>query len=326
MKTIWTILAGSLTIANVLAQGGSLTPPSGAIGKEYKTLDEIEPRTPIVDGASGVAAVGDGFKITSPGSYYLVDDIEVSSSSGINISASNVTVDLNGFTIRSTASSAAGSGVVVPTTSYSNIYIKNGTIAGATTYDSTASGDKFSGGGFSNGVYSLGALVSVKGVIVSGVDAYGIYCAGGTNRVEDCSVNISGNIGILATIVKSCSASTCGEEAIKARVVVACHANSVGNSAIARSGSSSSGVTVANSYAKSTGESSGDHGIDATNGVIFNCHGESQTDDGLHGEVVVNSYGKSNGSASGSDGINATIAIGCVTSGGETISNKYNMP
>ena len=54
-----------------------------------KTLQQIEPRTPI----SSLP-----FTISSPGSYYLTGSLE-STNSGITVAIDNVTIDLMGFTI-----------------------------------------------------------------------------------------------------------------------------------------------------------------------------------------------------------------------------------
>jgi parallel beta-helix repeat protein len=67
---------------------GSLTPP-GTPKSSMKTLQEVEPRTPI----SSLP-----FTIGQPGSYYLTGNLE-SETSGIAIAADNVTLDLMGFTL-----------------------------------------------------------------------------------------------------------------------------------------------------------------------------------------------------------------------------------
>src|SRR5580704_7915636 len=71
---------------------GSLTPP-GAPAPSMKSLDQIQPRTPI---SSPVA-------ITQPGSYYLTTNIVGAFS--LTILTSDVTLDLNGFTITITNNS-----------------------------------------------------------------------------------------------------------------------------------------------------------------------------------------------------------------------------
>src|SRR5678815_1618363 len=76
-------------LSTVLAQG-PLTPP-GAPAPSMKTLDQIEPRTPI----SSVP-----FTISAPGSYYVTTNLTAGvDQNGIIVAADNVTLDLNGFTL-----------------------------------------------------------------------------------------------------------------------------------------------------------------------------------------------------------------------------------
>ncbi|HZJ13677.1 MAG TPA: hypothetical protein VFD27_01440, partial [Chthoniobacteraceae bacterium] len=79
-------------LSTALAQG-PLTPP-GAPAPTMKTLDQIEPRTAI----NSTNTPGDDdslFKITQPGSYYLPGNITgVATKHGIEITASDVTLDL----------------------------------------------------------------------------------------------------------------------------------------------------------------------------------------------------------------------------------------
>src|ERR1022692_511095 len=82
---------------------GSLTPP-GAPAATMKTLTQIEPRTPI----SSVP-----FTISTPGSYYLTTNVTATTSNSIFINTNGVTLDLNGFTIASTVSSAAAGGAAI---------------------------------------------------------------------------------------------------------------------------------------------------------------------------------------------------------------------
>ena len=80
---------------------GSLT-PSGPPTPIQKTLDQIEPRTPISSAP---------FTITNSGAYVLTTNVVVTNGNAITIGANNVRFDLNGFTIRSLSSSASGRGV-----------------------------------------------------------------------------------------------------------------------------------------------------------------------------------------------------------------------
>ena len=117
--------------STVLAQG-SLTPP-GAPAPTMKSLDEVyakigtsqEARTPIAFTP---------FTITAPGSYYLTTNLTVSSGHAIYILANNVALDLNGFTISSTAPSATGNAIVVGMDSgVSGVTIVNGFISSGVT-------------------------------------------------------------------------------------------------------------------------------------------------------------------------------------------------
>ena len=104
----------------VIAQG-SLTPP-GAPAPLFKTLDQVEPRTPISTY---------GTNITTGGSYYLTANLTGSSTTqdAITISADNVTIDLNGFALLNTAG-AGTSADGISFTSRKNVTIRNGTIQG----------------------------------------------------------------------------------------------------------------------------------------------------------------------------------------------------
>src|SRR6267142_7145346 len=88
-------------LATLFAQG-ALTPP-GAPAPTMKTLAQIEPRTPI----------SAPLVITQPGSYYLTTNLSVTSGDAIIINTNQVTLDLNGFTISSTAPSVSGYGIAL---------------------------------------------------------------------------------------------------------------------------------------------------------------------------------------------------------------------
>jgi hypothetical protein len=95
---------------------GSLTPP-GAPAPVMKSLDQIEPRTPI----SSLP-----FTINKTGSYYLTTNLTgTTSAAGILISANDVTLDLNGFALIGVAGSLDG---VSLTNAWTNLVVLNGTI------------------------------------------------------------------------------------------------------------------------------------------------------------------------------------------------------
>ena len=106
--TIPILLALASSLTQLSAQtGGPLSPPAGAPAQTMKSLDQMEPRTPLVAGAPGVfiatGAFGTGtININASGSYYLTANLTVTGSDGIRINSSGVTLDLCGFTITST--------------------------------------------------------------------------------------------------------------------------------------------------------------------------------------------------------------------------------
>jgi hypothetical protein len=116
-RTRLILLGIALLPVTVLAQG-SLTPP-GAPGPTMKTLQQVEPRTPITSLP---------FNISSPGSYYVVTNLTgVSGQNGITIGASGVTVDLNGFELVGVGGSLAGVGVPAPVY---DLCVRNGKLRG----------------------------------------------------------------------------------------------------------------------------------------------------------------------------------------------------
>ena len=95
---------------------GSLTPP-GTPAPTMKSLAQIEPRTPI----SSIPIT-----ISNAGSYYLTTNLTgAASSSGITVSADNVTLDLNGFALVGVGGSLNGITAPTPISSFT---VRNGTI------------------------------------------------------------------------------------------------------------------------------------------------------------------------------------------------------
>lgn len=92
-----------------------------------KTLDQIEARTPVA-ASPAIPAAGPHITISQPGSYYLTGNITVASGNAIVISASDVTLDLNGFTVSGPANQAS-SNYCIHTVNAGNISVKNGTVS-----------------------------------------------------------------------------------------------------------------------------------------------------------------------------------------------------
>ncbi len=318
-------LAFSLQPSALLGQGG-LTPP-GAPGPTMKTLGQIEPRRPISSAP---------FVINQPGSYYLTTNLSVNTGNAITIATNSVTLDLGGWTISSTATSAAGHGILLAS-NFWDITIYNGHIRGGVTNNGSGT---YSGIGFGYGIYYSGhepANVRVTGLSVSGCRYHGIYLwTGDSTVVENCVVRTAGGCGIVASTVKSCAAMDCGANAIQGRTVADSRGACTGSSAAIYAstaqncyghGSGTGGgiqaISAQNCYGASDGSGTG---LYAT--VAQNCHGYSAgSGTGLSaGKIAIGCYG----SSSSGVGLEAMIANSCrgeSNSGtGQSITYKYNMP
>ena len=254
---------------------GSLTPP-GAPAPAMKSLQEIEPRTII----SSVP-----FTISAPGSYYLSNNLTVATGNAITIATNNVTLDLNGFTLSSTAAGANGSGVLINGAG-ENISIKDGVIQGGVTDNGSGS---YGGPGFANGVYCpFGNNIFVSKLAVLGCLSSGIYLNGNSTLVEDCLVYAVGSRGISANIVVGSTASDCDGDGIDAS-------------------------SVSDSYGQTP---YGGIGINAEN--VNNCYGVSGSGTGINaGSSAHNSFGLS---SSGYYGIYAVTVVNCYGTGYSTNS------
>jgi parallel beta-helix repeat protein len=177
-------------LSTAFAQG-SLTPP-GPPAPAMKSLDQIEPRTPI----SSLP-----FSITTPGSYYLATNLTgVSGTNGITIASGNVTLDLKGFVLAGVPGSRHG--VYVATNAlHRNLTVCNGTVR--------------AWGG--NGVEAFSAENAVfERLTVSDTGGFGIDAYG--SLIRDCQVDSSGDSGISASVseIRDCVVENTGYDGIDA--------------------------------------------------------------------------------------------------------------
>src|SRR5690242_5587975 len=100
------VLLGAAGIGAIaaLSKAGPLDPPAGAVSPSGRTLDEVYNKIPAVGGSDGRVPLTTSGTIASPGSYVLANNIEIppASLNTFTITASNVTLDLNGFRIGNT--------------------------------------------------------------------------------------------------------------------------------------------------------------------------------------------------------------------------------
>jgi parallel beta-helix repeat protein len=175
-----------VAVAANLVGAGPLDPP-GPPGSTMKSLDVVEPRHPIFAVPYNVAV---------PGSYYLTDNLYGGvGQTGITVSVSDVTIDLNGFALTGGAGSQNGIAVAAGT---KTVNIRNGTVRGW-------GGRGVAAGGVADSLFESLSLV--------GNGQYGIVVGGDTadatnNILRDCVASSNG-IGVQfggGGIVENCSA------------------------------------------------------------------------------------------------------------------------
>lgn len=123
---------GGLAMLTRPAQAGPLTPP-GAPGSTGRTTTEIYDDVQAAGGSRipvNTLPAGGGFQheITQPGAYVLTANINTSGANAVLVSASDVDIDFNGFSLIN-SSSAAGAGITVAS-AFHRTRIHNGAIRG----------------------------------------------------------------------------------------------------------------------------------------------------------------------------------------------------
>ena len=237
MNRLRGMIIGFIFTASLALSQGSLTPP-GAPGPTMKTLDQIEPRTPI----EALPAV-----IGEPGSYYLRTNLTATGftggQAGITIRANNVTLDLRGFAL--TGVPEAGDGIVVDGP-HSNLWVEGGSIEAwgrSGINATTATASVFAQVRLSaNGQWGLdaGERATVRSVTAlgNGSGGEGGIRAGYHGLVQDCHASLNRGWGIDAEAggtVRDCVAMNnegVGIESRDASTVSGCTARDNGESGI----------------------------------------------------------------------------------------------
>ncbi len=212
------IIAGVLALLVVAAlsgvvRGGPLDPPAGAPASTNRTL---------IFQPAGPCPAGFPIVLSAPGSYVLASNITgCTGVDGIQISASNVSLDLNGFSLIGVGGPATG---VKATAAIAKISLTNGKVTGWSSPGvdfTSASASQLArliaqnngGSGIILGdgstltdcivsLNNIGVTITGAGSVVSGCDAtsngfFGVYATGPNNRVIG-NHAVANNTGFLA--------------------------------------------------------------------------------------------------------------------------------
>ncbi len=202
-----TILMVTAVMSTVPVHAGQLSPPTGSIAPTNRVQLDAQ-------------FISLPYTITQSGSYVLTSNLTgVSGQPGIQVSADNVTIDLNGFTLQGV--SGSGAGIVSSTSPQHNVAILNGMIVNWAGHgiDLTNSSQsriervtvKGNGG---HGILGGGQNGIIRGCIARGNVDRGIVVPnvsgnGSVGLVEGCVAAANGNGGILVwagAVVSNCSA------------------------------------------------------------------------------------------------------------------------
>jgi parallel beta-helix repeat protein len=258
VKTVLSLsaLAVGVLITGAMLYAGPLNPPAGPVTSTYKTLTEVEPRIAI-NAANTPGDADSLFKVTQPGSYYLTGNITaVANKHGIEIAASGVTLDLNGFELVGVPGMGAFDGVSVTASGLTNIAVLNGSLR------------NWGGDGVDTGsAFSFASRV--EGVRASENSGMGIRVGRGAT-VSNCAAAGNSDSGIV--VAESCSVTDSTASLNLFAGIEAGDGSTVANCSSAFN--SGPGLTVRNSVTLSncTANANGAAGISAAlHCTLLNC-------------------------------------------------------
>jgi hypothetical protein len=282
--------------------------PSAAPAPTMKTLDQIEPRTPIPGSTTQVST----FTITQSGSYYLTGD-RLCNSTGISVEANNVTIDLCGFSL---VGNNTGSGIYMM--DRINVEIRNGTISNFN-YGINDYYQMF----VSNGTSANHRVIGVRAL--SNVQ-FGIKLYGPSSEVRGCTASNNGTSASGTNIV---GISVANNSTVTANIV-----NNNGGSA--QLGAWVFGITAGNSCTITgnkvyfngymTAESTTVYGIAASSGctITANTVSSNGTSAGSVYGISANGEGSTiTGNTVYGNGSSATVLVyGIYASAGGTVTGN----
>lgn len=211
------------------AQGG-LTPP-GPPGPTFKTLSQVEPRTPV----SATTTPGNflaHFIINQSGSYYLTTNlVGESGKRGIQIEAGHVILDLNGFSL--VGHSNGLDGIYFPSAATTNFTLRNGIVRGWT-------------GG--SGIYFSGVNGTFEHLNVS-ANNQGIRCGSGS-QIRGCTFNDNLRSGMVVAgagcliLENNCAGNNTLNDSSSAGIVVSGSGNRIEGNHVRWSGAANAGYGI----------------------------------------------------------------------------------
>ncbi len=323
------VLAAALVLASTSAFAGNINPPAGPVGPTMKPLDQVEPRT-AVNASNTPGDASCIYKITQSGAYYLTGNLfGVPNKDGIQIAASNVTLDLNGFTIFG----AAGSNVGINVSASEAFIVRNGVIRGFNSY----------------GVYSNLPGGTFENLTINNNNNGGIF-VGNSARISNCIARNNDGVGIAtgsSCLIQNCVATTNGANNTHRGIaagdrctVIACVATEnhgdgifVGHGGRVIDCQSSYNDTGIETYGTGfvTGclcQSNSTDGINAGDGsTVRNCSCDDNGDDGIQAESECNITGNTcqhNGQPASGAGVYVT-GSNCRIEDNHFNSNHYGI-
>jgi hypothetical protein len=283
----------ALGVVAGVAPAGELEPPPGAIAPTMKDLDDIEPRIVIRNDPDFLSPV----VISSPGSYVLGEDIQaLGGQHGIEIAASDVTLDLNGFSIVGNLEVGSLDGIFVaepsPGVDRSNIAISNGVV-------------RYFG---RNGVFASDAANS----IIQNV------------RVSDCGLSADGGLGIAAgfgSSVSHCVVSRCriGTDIFNPRGIgiIVLHGSSISHCSSTENEADGFSVGIGSSAVNCAARLNGEDGFDTGNGVVLaDCSARQNVERGIFcpQRCVIKGCTATDNGTHGIETLNDSLVADCVAS------------